>query len=265
MDPDEASLPCRTCDQRRGPNIANGTRCSTCGQKQACQLTVLGALSASSSYLLTNDLGAAVTVFAVALVTIPIGFVLAVLTHELTHALVARALGQAVSRVIIGEGAAVCRIGRDPQILIGSVFMGNGVTEISDVSRAWYRVRSGVVLLSAPLWSLAVAVAFWQVGGTPSLPLQTAAMVFAVANGLLGVITLIPVATFGGRVWSDLAVVLYLLRADDGAIREHMVAALRDRIQHLLEIEDRSAALAVARAAAELQSDSSKPEDLLPA
>lgn len=263
-DPEAEATPCRICGKPRGENVAGGTRCSACGRRQAGQLWItISATAAIWAAYLGHGLNGALTVFAAAIATVPAAFVLAVLAHELTHAAAAFALGLTVSRIVVGEGKPWQRIGRDPQILIGSVLMGNGFTMFNDPRRRGYRIRTTVVLLSAPVLSLVIGAAAWELSAGWPLPARAATVIFAAANLSLGVVTLIPVPTFAGRVWSDLATVLFLARADDAALSEYMVLGSRDRIAHLLEVGDGAGALATARAAAQMHPESSLATSLL--
>jgi hypothetical protein len=119
------------------------------------------------------------------------------------------------------------------------------------------------VLLAAPVASLLLGAAAWHIGSEWPLAGRAASIICAVAHLVVGIITLVPVPTFGGRVWSDLAVVLFLARADEATLREYRVLAMRDRLQHLLEIGDGATALATARAGAELHRGSSLAAALL--
>ena len=157
------------------------------------------------------------------------------LLHELTHAGAALVLGQTLTRVLVGEGTSLVRIGRDPQLVFGSVLLGNGLTTVLDLRPAGYRWRMCVMLLSAPLVSAALAiVSLVMTAGWPS-PARTAALLFAGANAVMAVITSIPVTTFGGRVWSDVASAIYFARANANQIEEHMLLSAQDRIAILVE------------------------------
>ena len=58
----------------------------------------------------------AVTSSVVTLACFPVAIVSAVLVDELSHAFAGRFLGQTVTRVLVGEGRAVVRFGRDPEL-----------------------------------------------------------------------------------------------------------------------------------------------------
>jgi hypothetical protein len=246
----EAVLSCRTCGKPRGENIADGTRCTACGRQQAIVLCLAIAISAGLwTFNSAQDASAALMALAVALVATPPALIAAVLLHELTHASVALALGQTVTRVLVGEGASLVRIGHDPQLVFGSVLPGNGLTTVLDLRRAGYRWRAWVMLLSAPIVSAVLAVASYAATADwPALP-RTAALLFAGANALMAVITSIPVRTFGGRVWSDVASAIYITRADANQIEEHMLLSAQDRLAILVDAGLHERAIETARAA----------------
>jgi hypothetical protein len=201
-------------------------------------------------------LASALTAAAVTLAVMPPALASAVLLHETTHAASARLLGVTVTRLIIGEGRALVRVGRDPQLVVGSVVLGNGLTLMSDLRRHGYRGRWAVVLLSAPIGSAAVGAIAWFASVDWPLAARTAALVFAIANLFLAAITLIPVPTFGGRVWSDVAATLYLARATESQLTEHMMMAVQDRAAALVETGQVERALAAARAGVAARPDS---------
>ena len=248
------TTPCRTCGRPRGENIAEGTRCAACGRRQA---VVLWLAVAGAAFLLgRSGGGGATTLLLVALAATPVAFVLAVLLHELTHAAVATLLGQTVTRVLVGEGVAWWRLGRDPQLVLGSVPLGNGLTTVLDLRPAGYRWRMCATLLAAPMVSAALAVLSFAIALFLYQPSRVALLLFGWANAAMALITLIPVPTFGGRVWSDLAAALYLLRADDAAIEEHILLSAQDRMAILADaglvdraIETAHAAVATAPSA----------------
>jgi hypothetical protein len=240
-------MPCRTCGRPRGDNIAEGTRCAACGRRQAI---VLWLVVAGSAWLLATPGGdRSIPVLIVALAATPVAFVMAVLLHELTHAAVAMLLGQTVTRVLVGEGALWWRLGRDPQLVIGSVPLGNGLTTILDLRPAGYRRRMCLTLLAAPIASAAIAILSFGVGLLMEPPARVAVLLFGWANAIMAVITLMPVPTFGGRVWSDLAAALYLLRANDEALEEHRLLSAQDRMAILVDSGAMDPAIATARAA----------------
>ncbi len=186
-----------------------------------------------------------------------------VLLHELTHAVTATLLGQTVLRVIVGEGPALVRFGRQPQIVIGRVVVGNGATWVLDLQRAGYRWRTSVMLLAAPLVSLLVAAAAWYASGGWGIAGRSAALTFGGCNLAMAVITLLPLPTFGGRVWSDLASALFLLRATETEIAEQMVGAVRTAMAVHIERGDFDGAIAVARAGVGVAPDSPLAHSLL--
>ena len=250
-------LRCRTCSRPRGENIAEGTRCTRCGQRDALVLWAISGIAAGSWALYsgsppTSALAAAVVTLAV----MPPAAASGVLLHEIMHAAPARLLGLTVTRLIIGEGRALVRVGRDPQLVVGSVVIGNGLTLMSDVRRSGYRARWAVVLMCAPIGSAAVGVIAWTASADWPPPARTAALVFAIANLFLAAITLIPVPTFGGRVWSDVAATLYLLRATESQLSEHMILAVQDRAAALVEMGYVDRAIEAARAGVAVRPDS---------
>lgn len=227
------ATPCRTCGRPRGENVAEGTRCAACGRRQAILLWLTVAVAA---FLLAGPGGGgAVTLLLVTLAATPVAFVLSVLLHELTHAAVALLLGQTVTRVLVGEGTTWWRLGRDPQLVMGSVPLGNGLTTVLDLRPAGYRWRMCVTLLAAPMASGALAVLSFAIALFLHQPARMALLLLGWANAAMALITLIPVPTFGGRVWSDLASALYLLRADEAAIEEHMLLSAQDRMAILVD------------------------------
>ena len=144
-------------------------------------------------------------------------------------------LGQRLTRVLVGEGTSLVRIGGDPQLVFGSVVLGNGLTTVLDLRAAGYRSRMCAMLLFAPLTSAILAMtSYVTTAGWPA-PARTAALLFAGVNAVMAVLTSIPVATFGGRVWSDLASAIYIARANANQIEEHMLLSAQDRIAILVE------------------------------
>ena len=204
---------------------------------------------AGSTLLDTHDPATSGIVALVAIIGIAPALVLAVFLHELTHALTAVAFGQTVTRVLVGEGVAWWRIGRDPQFVIGSVPLGNGLTTVLDLRRVGYRWRFGVMSMTAPVASATLALAAYALTVEWSIPARTAALLFAFSNAALTVATLIPVATFGGRVWSDLAATLLLARADDRVIEEHMLQSTQERMKILVDAGLLTRAIETARRA----------------
>lgn len=245
-------LMCRTCGRPRGENIANGTRCARCGHRQAAMLSIAVALgAANAAFLSTFNPRHALAAAVVGLIAAAPAWVLTLLTHELTHAVTAFLLGQRVTRVLVGEGRPLWRIGRDPQLVIGSVLMGNGLTNVMDLCRRGYRGRMAAMSLAAPAASAAIGLLVLIVGVGGPMPIKTAAAVFAYFSLALAVISLIPVPTFGGRVWSDLAFVLYLRRAGERDLEEQMLLSAQDRIALLLDAGLPERAIDTARAAVE--------------
>ena len=260
----ETPLPCRTCGRPRGENVADGTRCAPCGHKHAAVVWLLSGVAALNWSLYYDiPMSAALVAAIVTLLVVPVAFTAAVLIHELVHAAAAALLKQTVTRIVVGEGRALVRLGRDPLLVFGSVLLSNGITLVMDPRLPGYRRRWSVTLLSAPLVSLAIGLIVWQ--ATEGWPLQprTAALVFAVANLLTAVITLIPVPAFGGRVWSDLATTRYLWRATDEQVREHQLLGVQDRLAHLLELDRPQRAVELARVAADAHPTSTLARSLL--
>jgi Bacterial transcriptional activator domain len=243
-------LLCRTCGKPRGENIAEGTRCAACGHRQAIVLCL--AVAVSTGYWAFNstlDASAALMAVAVALVATPPALVTAVLAHELAHAGAALVLGQRLTRVLVGEGTSLIRFGRDPQLVLGSVLLGNGLTTVLDLRAAGYRSRICVMLLFAPLMSATLAMACYVTTTGWPAPARTAALLFAGANAMMAVLTSIPVTTFGGRVWSDLASAIYVARANANQIEEHMLLSAQDRMAILVTAGLHERAIETARAA----------------
>ncbi len=243
-------LLCRTCGKPRGENIAEGTRCAACGHRQAIVLCL--AVTVSTGYWAfnsTQDASAALTAVAVALVATPPALVTAVLAHEFAHAGAALVLGQTLTRVLVGEGTSLVRIGRDPQLVFGSVVLGNGLTTVLDLKAAGYRSRMCAMLLFAPLMSATLAMASYVTTAGWPAPARTAALLFAGVNALMAVLTSIPVTTFGGRVWSDLASAIYVARANANQIEEHMLLSAQDRIAILVNAGLHERAIETGRAA----------------
>jgi hypothetical protein len=241
--------PCRHCGRPRGENIAEGTRCAACGGREALQLCLAAAICAGGLALGAGaGLQRALLAALVAAASLTPAFVMTVLLHELTHVVTAMLLGQTVVRVIVGEGRALVRFGRQPQIVIGRVVVGNGVTWVLDLERAGYRWRTCVTLLTAPVVSLLAATAAWYASAEWGIAARSAALTFAACNLAMAAITLLPAPTFGGRVWSDLASALFLLRASEPEIGEQMVGAVRNAMAVHIERGELEDAIAVARA-----------------
>ena len=243
-------LLCRTCGKPRGENIAEGTRCAACGHRQAIVLCLAVAVSTGYwAFNSTQDASAALTAVAVVLLVTPPALVTAVLAHELAHAGAALVLGQRLTRVLVGEGTSLVRIGGDPQLVFGSVLLGNGLTTVLDLRTTGYRSRMCAMLLFAPLMSATLAMASYVTTAGWPAPARTAALLFACANTMMAVLTSIPVTTFGGRVWSDLASAIYIARADANQIEEHMLLSAQDRIAILADAGLHEGAIETARAA----------------
>jgi membrane-associated protease RseP (regulator of RpoE activity) len=181
----------------------------------------------------------------------PFAWVATAAVHELGHAVAAWSLGQTVTRIVIGEGRAIWQHGRDPRIVIGSVVMGNALTNVMDLRPDGYRTRAALVLLAAPIASAVIGLFVLMAGVGQPMGIEAAAVLFAFFSLAMTVITLIPVPTFGGRVWSDLASALYLLRASEPELEEHMLMAAQDRIVVLLETGAPEQAIRTGRRAVE--------------
>ncbi len=241
---------CRTCGRPRGVNIAHGTRCARCGWRHAVILWIGSAFAAGEWTLFYGGpVRDAVTSSVVTLACFPVAIVSAVLVHELSHAFAGRFLGQTVTRVLVGEGRAVVRFGRDPELVFGSVTIGNGLATIMDLRIDAYRARMIVMLLCAPLVSLAIGETVWLTTAGWPVAFRTAARVFAAASLALGAVTLVPTPTFGGRVWSDLAAARHLWHATDDELVEHMLLSAQDRVAILLERGEAVSAVDTARRA----------------
>lgn len=264
MSAGEGILLCRTCGKPRGDNIAEGTRCAACGRAQALILWIsVSVAAAASTFARSGEASTAAVSLAVALVVTPVAFVSAVLLHELAHAGAALLLGQTVTRVLVGEGVLWKRWGRDFQLVFGSVLLGNGLTTVLDLRHAGYRRRLVVMLLAAPVVSALLAATVYIASAGWPAPARTAARLFALANGVLVVITSIPIATFNGRVWSDVAAALWVARASEDEIVEHMLQSARDRMGILLDSGMAVQAIATARAAVAAQPSASLAHGLL--
>jgi Zn-dependent protease len=245
-------LKCRTCGKPRGENIAHGTRCARCGHRQAAMLSIAtGTGAAIAAWLATHDVRHAFATALVGTVVAPFAWMSCVFTHELAHAAMAWCLGQTVTRIVVGEGAVRWRFGRDPQLVIGSVVMGNGLTNVMDLRRRGYRERNMVMSLAAPLASAGTGLVALILGVERAMPVETAAVAFAFFSFAMAVTTLIPVPTFGGRVWSDLAYVLYLRRAGEREIEQEILAGVQQRIAILLDAGLAERAILTARAGIE--------------
>jgi len=154
--------PCRTCGRPRGPNLAEGTRCARCGVRHALMVWLAAAFAAGEWTLYYGGrFGDALTAAVVTFACFVPAVVGAVFVHELCHALAGRLLGQTVSRVLVGEGRAIVRVGRNPEFVFGSVLVGNGLTTAMDLRLDAYRTRMSAMLLSAPILSLAVGAIAW--------------------------------------------------------------------------------------------------------
>jgi tetratricopeptide (TPR) repeat protein len=107
------------------------------------------------------------------------------------------------------------------------------------------------VLLAGPIASAVTGLVVMIAGAGRSTAIQTAAALFAFFSFAMTAVTLIPVPTFGGRVWSDLATVLYLLRATDRALEEDRLLGAQERVVVLLESGMPERAIRTARTAVE--------------
>jgi hypothetical protein len=190
-------------------------------------------------------------------------FMATVVIHELTHALTATLLGATVIRIVVGEGRVLFRIGRQPQMVVGRVFLGNGVTSVLDLRRSGYRSRTCIMLLVAPAVSLMIALAAWQGSTGWGLAARSAALAFAACNLTIAIVTLLPTPTFGGRVWSDLASARFLMRASEAEIVEQMVLSARDCLAAHVENGDIDGAIATARATIDVAPESPLAHSLL--
>ena len=264
--PDASPAPqlCRTCGKPRGENIAEGTRCADCGRRQALQLCLAGGIG-GAGIAFAQDAGLARAPLAglVVAASLPVAFTITVLLHEVSHAVAATLLGQTVVRVIVGEGRALFRLGREPQLIVGRVVMGNGVTSTLDLRPAGYRWRTCVMLLVAPMGSLLLAATAWNASDGWGLAARSAGITFAACNLAMAVVTLLPVPTFGGRVWSDLAHALFIVRAGDAEIAEQMALAVRDCMAAQVERGDLDRAIDTARAAVDVAPRSVLAQSLL--
>ncbi|HEX2311896.1 MAG TPA: site-2 protease family protein, partial [Vicinamibacterales bacterium] len=254
----------RTCGRPRGENIAEGTRCAACGQRQALVLWLACGVSAGTTALTNGvDGPGAALVALVVLIVLPPALVLTILVHELTHALVAALLGQTVARVIVGEGRALVRHGRRPEFVFGTVLLGNGATSVLDLRRDGYRTRTCAMLLGAPAVSLGLAAVTWWASADWPRPAYAAGLTITLCNLALAVITLLPMPTFGGRVWSDLASALFVVRASEPQLEELIVHGARDAMAVDVERGDIEAAIDTARQALDVAPTSPFAHSLL--
>jgi hypothetical protein len=123
---------------------------------------------------------------------------------------------------------------------------------VLDLGRTGYRWRLGVMSMTAPIASAGLAFATYSTTMGWPFAARTAALLFALANAVMAIITLMPVPTFGGRIWSDLAVTLYLARADDQIIEQHMLQLVQHRIAILVDSGLFTRAIETARAAVDV-------------
>jgi len=249
LDGETDEISCRTCGKPRGENIAEGTRCAACGQRQALALWLASGVSAGATAL-TNGVppGRALVVAGVVWLVMPPAFVGAVALHELAHVAAAMVLGQTVVRVILGEGPALIRMGAQPLVLVGRVVLGNGLTSVLDLRRDGYRWRACMMLLAAPVASFVLASGTWWLTASWPLLLYAAGLTFALCNLAMAVITMLPTPTFGRRVWSDLAAARFIAGATDKQLQDQMAMALRDAVSVRMEVGDVEKALSLARA-----------------
>jgi hypothetical protein len=240
--------PCRTCGRPRGENIAEGTRCAAGGHRQALVLWLGCGVSAGTTALSNGvDAPGAALVALVVLIVLPPALVLTILVHELAHAVIAALLGQTIVRVVVGEGRPLVRHGRRPEFVFGTVLLGNGATSVLDLRREGYRARMCGMLLGAPAVSLGLAALVWWASADWPRPAYAAGLTFALCNLFLAVVTLLPVPTFGGRVWSDLATALFVARATDRELEELVVRGARDAMAMDVDRGDIDAAIDTAR------------------
>ena len=78
---------------------------------------------------------------------------------------------------------------------------------------------------------------------------DAAGLTVTLCNLALAVITLLPMPTFGGRVWSDLASALFVVRASEPQLEELIVPGARDAMAVDVERGDIEAAIDTARQA----------------
>ena len=197
------------------------------------------------------------------LLVLPVAFTITVFVHELVHGVAAALLGQTVTRIVVGEGRALAKIGRDPQMVLGSVPLSNGITLVMDPRAEGYRRRWTMMLLAAPLASLAIGLVLWWLSAGWPFAARTAALVAAACNLGTAAVTLIPVPTFGGRVWSDLAMAQFLWHASDAHLQEHQLLSVQDRLAHFIEIGRTDTAVDLARTTARAHPSSTLAQSLL--
>jgi len=103
------------------------------------------------------------------------------------------------------------------------------------------------MLLGAPAVSLGLAAVTWSVSGEGPQPAYAAGLTVALCNLALAVITVLPMPTFGGRVWSDLANALLVMRATDRQLEEFIVRGAQEAMAVDVERGDIEAAIHTAR------------------
>lgn len=189
--------------------------------------------------------GSLLLVGLVTFVALPPAVIAAVLVHELAHAVAGRALGFVVTRIEIVEGRELARFGHSPQVVLGAI-PGSGWTHAVYLGHTGYRWRWVTFSLAAPPASAAAALGAWFVSTDWPLYARTAALVFAALNLMMAVVTLIPAPTFGGRVWSDLALSLAAVRMTDKEIGDDRAGRAAEHVQSLTERGETGIAVEVA-------------------
>jgi hypothetical protein len=238
---------CRTCGRPRGETVGSGTRCPRCARNHALLAWFVLASGAALWATAVLDVeGSPLVVGLTTFVALPVATVAAVLIHEGAHALVGRAVGLVVTRIEVGEGRELARIGREPELVLGAI-PGSGWTYAASVDPVGYRWRWIVFSLVPPLVSGTVAIAAWALAASWPLWARTAGVVFALANGVMFLVTMLPAPTFGGRVWSDLATALGVARMSDDDVRRDCVAHSTQLVQSLAARGEAERALAMAR------------------
>lgn len=233
--------------------VGSGTRCSRCARNQA--LLTWFVLAAGATIWASAVLDASPLVVGLAtLVSLPPAVLAAVLVHEAAHVLVGRALGLVVTRVELGEGRELARIGREPEIVLGAV-PGSGWTYAASVEPARYRSRWIAFSLVPPLVSGVAAIALFELSSGSPLWARTAGVVFAAANALMLVVTMLPEPTFGGRVWSDMASARAIARMSDDDVRRDCVAHAAQLVEALAARGETERALVLARRAHALDAE----------
>ncbi len=135
--------------------------------------------------------------------------VIAILPHELGHALAARALGLRLFRVEIGSGRTLYekRIGGSSLHL--KTFPYSGLTVALPRSAAWHRLRTWLFIAAGPLANLLLAAFAWPFGSPSGMHDFGSTLYpwhfFLLANLAIVVGNLAPqkVNTFFGKIGSD--------------------------------------------------------------